>query len=273
MPNEQFAYMNTSEEAWNYALQCKAWIWKHIKSRNIPESDQEDLFQSCLIEIQRLMVRYNSDYSLIAWARFGILKAFKKYDCSSGLIKLPTHIIEKMHKLYVRKIEAEQEGKILTQDEMVEITGMKILDILTAQEKFNRPNPPEDDLNYFMEIHPDKCDVAHFMMLNGERKSIIENVSSSSMLDSVYEKLNILEDMEIFVLVYRFGLDFSRIPQRPVFFYKYSYLYLAKKPGDYNLQEIASFLGLSKERIRQIESSGISKIKKPPRRRQKSRRL
>ena len=72
MPNEQFPYMNTSEQAWNYALQCKAWIWKHIKSRNIPEADQEDLYQSCLIEVQRIMIRYNSEYSLSAWARFGI---------------------------------------------------------------------------------------------------------------------------------------------------------------------------------------------------------
>ena len=271
MPNDTatlFDYMIERERealAWKNALDCEAWIWKCIRNRNVPDEDQYDVFQTCLIEVYRLMLRYDPTYSKVAWANFGVLKGLKKYDCTSGLIRLPSHVVEKVQKLHVKQLEAEAEGTTLSEDQMREITGMKILDVLTAQEKFNRPKHPEDDVNYFMEMHPDKCDSVHFSMLNGNRESIIDQIDRNVKLEHVYNALHNLEDIEIFVLYFRFGLDENRIPYRPSLFEDGSHFNIFQiRPGGYNLQEIGNLIALSKERIRQIENGAVYKIQNPP---------
>ena len=269
MPNETHFVMDDNRQkdlAWKNTLDCEAWIWKCIRNRNIPDEDQYDVFQTCLIEVYRLMLRYDPNFSKVAWANFGVLKGMKKYDCTSGLIRLPSHVVEKVQKLHVKQLEAEAEGITLTEKDMISITGMKILDVLTAQEKFNRPKHPEDDVNYFMEMHPDKCDSVHFSILNGSRMSIIDEIDRNVKVEHIYSTLPNLEDIEIFVLYFRFCLDAYRIPDRSALMDKGSNLCIFQlKAGGYNLQEIGNLIGLSKERIRQIENCAIYKIQHPPR--------
>ena len=71
-------------------------------------------------------------------------------------------------------------------------------------------------------------------------------------------------DIEIFVLMHRFSLEWEDIPWRKNFFNERSDLCISQYQLDkriYSLSEIGKLLGFSRERIRQIETYAIGKLR------------
>lgn len=261
MPNEIIPVpkrIKTKEEiAWENTIAVHDWIWKCLQKRNIPHEDIEDAFSTCQIEVYKLMLRYNSAYSKTTWASYGILKGITRYESTNGLIRLPIHIIEKMHKLNRRQFLLAQEGHDMTPEEMAEFVGMNIMDIITAQEKQGSVEPCEiqDYLNH-------KNDSVENHKINGPAEpNAVDRLIIDCERNNFYRMLHDLSDIQIFVLLHRFSLDWNDIPWRKNFFNPRSDLCIAKYQSDpkiYSLSEVGKLIGVSRERIRQIEATSIA---------------
>ena len=260
MPNELIIVpkrSKTKEEiAWENTLAVHDWIWKCLQKRKIPYEDMDDAFSACQIEVYKLMLRYNTSYSKTTWASYGILKGITQYESTSGTIRLPIHIIEKMHRLNRRQFLMSQDGHEMTPEEMADYVGMSINDILTAQEKQGNVEPCEvqDFLNH-------KNDSIENVFVNGPvEPSVIDRMISDCERTSFYRMLHDLNDIQIFVLLHRFSLDWNDIPWRKNFFNERSDMCIATYQADqrvYGLSEIGQMIGVSRERVRQIEASAI----------------
>jgi len=251
------------EQAWQWTLDVDKWIWRQIRERKIPEQDWEDVYNLCVIEVFNLMKRYNPKYSKVSWANFGILKAFKEYESMNGTIRLPFHVLEKMANL--RKFIAQQEydGKIVTAEQMSEITKMKITDVLIARDRyaFIHSTDPEGNSTDFscesLDIDRTCEDFVNSGELDPEESAI-----ESDQMTFLYKNLCCLSDIEIYIITLRFGLDINRIPRRSIF----------KKNGQYDLSwhmagdclrfnDIGDKIDITRERVRQIETRSIEKIR------------
>jgi len=260
---EVVEHLKTDEaQAWEWTMDVEKWIWKQIRDRNIPEQDREDVYNLCVIEVFHLMKRYNPKYSKVSWANFGILKALKEYESTSGVVRLPFHVLEKMANL--RKYIAGQ-GKAasdITIEEMQAVTKMKPADILVAKERYAAVHSTDsegnnvDFSNRTLNVSPSSIEYAQSGSMNPEENMVVED-----QLSFFYANLEVLSDLEIFILVLRYGLDTSRVPTRESFSGKYSFSGYGNG-ACLKTQDISDILGVSRERVRQIELKSIETIKK-----------
>lgn len=249
-------------QAWQWTMDVDKWIWKQIRDRNIPEQDREDVYNLCVIEVFHLMKRYNPKYSKVSWANFGILKALKEYESTSGVVRLPFHVLEKMANLRKYIAGRGKSASDITIEEMQEVTKMKPNDILVARERYAAVHSTDSEGNNVdfshrtLNVSPSSIEYAESSSLNPEENMVVED-----QLSFFYANLEVLSDLEIFVLVLRYGLDTSRVPQREEFSKKYSFV------GHGNgvclkTQDVSDIVGFSRERIRQIELKAIETIRK-----------
>ena len=258
MPNDVVSRKNIEETAWEHTLAVHDWIWKCIQKRNIPDEDTEDVFMMCQLEVYQLMLKYNPMYSVTTWASYGILKGLTLYESTCRIVRLPIHIVEKMNRLNKQKYLLSKQGYEMTPEEMSEYVGMNILDIMTASEKANSSCP--SDIQEFLNH---KNDTVENSLINGHDKNIVDQMVENDTKDEMYRKLHILDDVEIFVLLHRFCLDWNEIPWRKHFFNERSDLCISRyieQPKTYSLAQIGRKVGVSRERIRQIESEAIGKL-------------
>lgn len=248
--------------AWQWTMDVDKWIWKQIRDRNIPEQDREDVYNLCVIEVFHLMKRYNPKYSKVSWANFGILKALKEYESTSGVVRLPFHVLEKMANL--RKYISGQAKPVsdITIEEMQSVTKMKPADIMVARERYAAVHSTDsegqniDFSDKTLNVSASSVDYAESGNLNPEENMVMED-----QLSFFYANLEVLSDLEIFILVLRYGLDTSRVPERESFSGMYSFSGYGN--GDcLRTQDISEIIGFSRERVRQIELKSIETIKK-----------
>ena len=246
----------TPAEAWELAISCQGWIWKCIYQRNIPVDDMEDCYNTCLIEVYNLMLQYDSRYSKLAWAKYGVMKGMLKHGSTSGMVRLPMHIVDKMNRLHRVEAEYEARGEKMSIAEMEEITGMKIEHIVTAQEKFRpiRHSDNHDTPEFFYNIQSES-------LYQQTDPAIEDNVASIESTDMLYDVLPELEDEYIFILVLRFNLDRDRIPFRYKFRFGGPLDLMATEREEHCLQSIADMVGVSKERIRQKQNLALKEIR------------
>jgi RNA polymerase primary sigma factor len=264
MPNEHFPTHKivsppTKEEiAWSHTLSVKDWIWKCIQKRNIPECDQEDAYTICQIEVYKLMLRYNPAYSVTTWASYGILKGLTRYESTSGTIRLPIHVIEKVNRLHKHQYMLSKQGLEMTPQDMEKYIGLNILDILTAREK-----KPLIDTAETQDFFNQK-NLVHSRLINGSCKTAEEQVIEADDRRILYKSMHMLYDYEIYVLLHRYALNHQEIPYRKNFFNQKSDLCILAYIQDsriYSLNELGLMIGYSKERIRQIEVDAINKVR------------
>lgn len=247
--------------AWQRTSEVELWIWKCIRGRNVPSQDMQDVFHLCQIEVFKLMKRYNPNYSKVSWANYGVLKAFKEYESNNGVVRLPFHVLEKMGALRKKMKEFEQQGKRMTPEVMEEVTRMRLVDIMTAQERWITVDAPDNNQSYFEERMPSDCDEPHYLMVNGEPQVVEETVIANELRGLMYKCLFSLSCMELFVVILRYGLETANCPH----FFEFregGLLDLSIEKGDtYPLQAIGDRLGITRERVRQIERSALEKMR------------
>lgn len=249
-------------QAWEWTLDVDRWIWKQIRDRRIPEQDREDVYNLCVIEIFTLMKRYNPKYSKVSWANFGILKALKEYESTSGAVRLPFHVLEKMAVIRKYVNQCRLDGIEPKEEEMEHLTGMKMRDIVVARDRYAIINSLDHEGNVVdfssatMNVDPDSMKYVYDRTLEPE-----ESAGSKDEMDYIYRNMGSLLDIDIYVLTLKYGLDKNKVPPRESF----------SEGGDFDMSEIvgsvqfscgtiAKRIGYTRERIRQIESRAVSKI-------------
>jgi RNA polymerase primary sigma factor len=223
----------------------------------------------------RLVVKIAHDYAnfglpmsdLISEGNIGLIKAVERFDPAKGgklstyaawwikqgikralanqskTIRLPVHLVDKIAK--VRRLSmvlSEELGREPTDDELAEEVGISAPKLAQLRVVSLRPaslDAPisEDDSKELGETVGDM-----------EALTPFEQLSDSNLLDELGGMLGVLDERERRIITARFGLD-GGAPK--------------------TLEEVGKRFGVTRERIRQLQSGALVKLRRALRRREK----
>jgi RNA polymerase primary sigma factor len=245
-------------------------------ARRIKRGDQKAETEMVSANL-RLVVKIARDYAnfglplldLISEGNIGLMKAVERFDPKKGgklstyaawwikqsikralanqtkTIRLPIHLVEKIGKM--RRVSSqmmEELGREPTDEELAEEIGLPSSKVAALKSAAVRPasldQPIQDDESFqFGDIVGDE-----------ESDNPFETLRDKDMLEEVEELLHLLDDRERMIIDLRFGLDGQE----------------AK-----TLEEVGETLGVTRERIRQLQNVALSKLRGALRKRELSR--
>ena len=166
------------------------------------------------------------------WIRNGVTRCIMNH---AGLIRVPVHTAERMRKVIGAKAALEQEGLISSEEEIARRTGI-----------------PEAKVRELMALLPEICslDVPLSEEDDGTLQMLIEDTSAAEPFEKlVREEMKHTLDQLMQMLTER---------QQQVL-----RLHYGMEDGSCrSLEEIGRILGVSKERVRQIEHQAMDKLQK-----------
>jgi RNA polymerase primary sigma factor len=245
-------------------------------ARRIKRGDQKAETEMVSANL-RLVVKIARDYAnfglplldLISEGNIGLMKAVERFDPKKGgklstyaawwikqsikralanqtkTIRLPIHLVEKIGKM--RRVSSqmmEELGREPTDEELAEEIGLPSSKVAALKSAALRPasldQPIEDDESFqFGDIVGDE-----------ESDNPFETLRDKDMLEEVEELLHLLDDRERMIINSRFGLD-------------------GQEPK--TLEEVGETLGVTRERIRQLQNVALLKLRGALRKRELSR--
>jgi RNA polymerase primary sigma factor len=245
-------------------------------ARRIKRGDQKAEIEMVSANL-RLVVKIARDYAnfglplldLISEGNIGLMKAVERFDPKKGgklstyaawwikqsikralanqtkTIRLPIHLVEKIGKM--RRVSSqmmEELGREPTDEELAEEIGLPSSKVAALKSAALRPasldQPIQDDESFqFGDIVGDE-----------ESDNPFETLRDKDMLEEVEELLHLLDDRERMIINSRFGLD-SQEPK--------------------TLEEVGETLGVTRERIRQLQNVALLKLRGALRKRERSR--
>ncbi len=178
------------------------------------------------------------------WIKQSIMRAIADH---ARTIRIPIHMIETIMRITkANKVLMQELGREPTYEEIADYLAMPVEKVRQAIEaarepiSMDKPIGKEEDA-YIGDFIADR---SYATPVESSRRSLLR--------EKVMEVLDTLTPRERKIIIWRFGLD--DMPPR-------------------SLEEIADELGLSRERVRQIEARAIAKIMNNQRRKQKLRML
>jgi RNA polymerase primary sigma factor len=245
-------------------------------ARQIKRGDQQAGAEMVRANL-RLVVKIARDYAnfglplldIISEGNIGLMKAVERFDPKKGsklstyaawwikqsirralasqakTIRLPVHLIDKIGKMRRVSLQMMEElGREPTDDELAEEIGFsssKVTALKTAALRPTSLDQPIQDDNSF-----DFGD----MVGDEESDDPFETLRDKDMLEEVEELLHVLDYREHMIINWRFGLD-------------------GQEPK--TLEVIGEALGVTRERIRQLQNVALLKLRGALRRRERSR--
>jgi RNA polymerase primary sigma factor len=225
----------------------------------------------------RLVVKIARDYvnfglpllDLVSEGNIGLMKAVERFDPKKGgklstyaawwirqsikralanqtkTIRLPVHLVEKISRM--RRVSSrmmEELGREPSDDELAEEIGLSVSKITALKSAALRPasldEPVQDGEGFqFGDIVSDE-----------ESENPFETLRDKDTLEEIDEVLEVLEYRERIIINLRFGLD-------------------GQEPK--TLEEIGKNIGVTRERIRQLQNLALAKLRAALHRRERSR--
>jgi RNA polymerase primary sigma factor len=204
---------------------------------------------------------------LIQEGNLGLMKAVEKYEYQRGFrfstyatwwirqtitraiadqgrtIRVPVHMVDRIRQLYRATHEMEQRlGRVPTTDELAEEIGVNTTKVEWMMRVSWLPLSLESPIN------DDEEDSELGMFIEDQvTPTPIQSTYANLLRDKIQQVLDTLPPREARILRLRFGLENGRA---------------------YTLEEVGQKFGLTRERIRQIESKALRRLRHPRRARQ-----
>ena len=200
-----------------------------------------DLIQEGNVGLIKAAARfdYKKGYKFSTYATWWIQQSITRAIADKArIIRLPIHMIDSISKIRKATLELSSElGRTPTKQEIAFRLGISVQkmnpSVKSAQSTISMDTPATSE--------EDSSKIADFIV-DSSTLTPDNRVSSENLLEDIRKILNQLSQKERDVLILRYGLDSNGVKK--------------------TLDEIGSQYGVSRERIRQIETRAISKLKK-----------
>lgn len=238
---------NGDREALTKLIKMDERFIKKICSRHYANSmTKEDLFQEGIIGYMKALEKFDisKGYSLTTYATFWIRQHVNRQVAEQdSIIRRPFHIYEKINKLrravaaFTEKYNREPTIEEIAQE--LKLTVVQTKDILNASSEVKSLN---EKLKDGRGKSDDKNELQDFIV--DDNYQVAEKVEASLLSSEVAQLLDnsLLTSREKQVIVMRFGLDDGR-----------------RK----TLEEVGTYFGITRERIRQLEAKALRKLRVP----------
>jgi RNA polymerase primary sigma factor len=187
---------------------------------------------------------YRKGYKFSTYATWWIRQAITRSIADQArTIRIPVHMVETINRLIrIQRHLVQELGRIPTQQEIANEMGMTVEKVAEIMKNSQEPISLETPIGEEEDSHIED------IVKDDEAMAPTEAASFAMLKQQILEILNTLTAREEKVLRLRFGLDDGRT---------------------HTLEEVGRIFNVTRERIRQIESKALRKLRHPSR----SRRL